>query len=379
MSSGRLAKAALPELMPLEEFALQFQLVGEFRPLFHLVEVAEKLLGRFEQVPLFNIGVGGERAEAATGEDHVAGFHVIPGVAQFIHHAGGEGRTLGVRVDGDDRVDLAHVPVQVAVDGVGVDGFAVTVGHAFKTLADLDRLWVHDDGVFAELVDDPVDLLALFRRAVTHRIAGVDDPGVGVGDELVEGLGRFAHGDDVMGNAHIAGPILREADLLVHPGEDLVKIMVSFLKGLEEGIGDLGVFQLLFDGPFGVDEGDDQVGFDEITDDPLVLKFPINPVPLDGGGGTDDDVPLVVAEDFVSDFFVFPFPGQLKDVIGCAEQAFERLFPGLGEVVDGVVDLDLAVVAVSEGDNFADILRIVHASDHSGDESSHGERMSKNR
>ena len=270
---------------------------------------------------------------------------------------------------------LAHVPVQVAVDRVGVDGFPIAGGDTFKSLADLDRLRIHDDGVFAQAVDDFINLLPFFGGAVAHGVARVDHPGVRMGDELVEGLGRFPHGDDIVGNAHVASPILGKADLLVHPGEDFIEVMVSILEGAEKGIGHLGIFQLFLDGPFGVDEGDDQVGLDEVADDPLVLELPIDSVPFDGGGSTDDDVPLIVAEDLVADLFVLPLPGEFEHVIGGAQESFQRLLAGLGEVVDGVVDLDVTVVALPEGDDLADVFRIVHACDHAGDEGAHRGRM----
>ena len=122
--------------------------------------------------------------------------------------------------------------------------------------------------------------------------------------------------------------------------------MVSILEGAKEGIGHFRIFQLFLDGPLGVDESDDQVGLDEVADDALVFELPVDPVPFDRGGGADDDVPLVVAEDLVPDFFVLPFPGEFKDVVGGSKEAFEGLLAGLGEVVDGVVDFDVAVIAL---------------------------------
>ena len=57
-----------------------------------------------------------------------------------------------------------------------------------------------------------------------------------MGDQLVEGFGGFAHGDDIVGDAHIACPIFREADLLIHPGKNVVKGMVTLFEGDEKGI-----------------------------------------------------------------------------------------------------------------------------------------------
>ena len=52
-------------------------------------------------------------------------------------------------MDGNDGVDFAYIPVQVAMDGVSVDRFSVTGGNALKISANLDRLGIDDDGVFA--------------------------------------------------------------------------------------------------------------------------------------------------------------------------------------------------------------------------------------
>ena len=64
-----------------KKFALKDKLVFELRALFHFVEMAEKVLRCFKEVAFFDVGVGGEGAEAAPGEDHITGFHVIPGMA----------------------------------------------------------------------------------------------------------------------------------------------------------------------------------------------------------------------------------------------------------------------------------------------------------
>jgi hypothetical protein len=63
-----------------------------------------------------------------------------------------------------------------------------------------------------------------------------------MGDELIESLGGFAHGDDVVGYSHVPSPIFGEANLLIHPGENVVEGVVSLLESDKEGIGLLESF-----------------------------------------------------------------------------------------------------------------------------------------
>ena len=183
---------------------------------------------------LFDIGVGRERAEAATGEDHIAGLHVVSGVAQFIHHACGKRWALRVGMNGHNGVDFAHVPVQIAMDCVCVNGLPIAGRHPLKVRSDLNRLGIYDHGVLAETVDDLVDLLSFLRSAVAHRVAGVHNPGIWMGDQFIKGLGGFAHGDDIVGHSHVPSPVFGETNLLIHPGEDVVQSMVSLFESDKE-------------------------------------------------------------------------------------------------------------------------------------------------
>lgn len=126
-------------------------------------------------------------------------------MAELVHHACGEWGAIFVGVDGDDGVDFSYIPVEVAMDGVGVDDFLVDFG--VEGVADFNGLGVDDYGVLAEAADDVVDDFAFFWGAVGHGVAGVDDPWVGMGGEFVEGFGWFADGEDVVGDAHDFCPV----------------------------------------------------------------------------------------------------------------------------------------------------------------------------
>lgn len=58
-----------------------------------------------------------------------------------------------------------------------------------KVRSDLNRLGIHDYGVLAETVDDLVNLLSFLRSAVAHRVTGVHNPGIWMGNQLIESLG----------------------------------------------------------------------------------------------------------------------------------------------------------------------------------------------
>ena len=63
-----------------------------------------------------------------------------------------------------------------------------------------------------------------------------------MGDEFVKGLGGFAHGDDIVGDSHVPSPVFGEADLLVHPGKNIVEGVVTLFEGDEKGVGFLEGF-----------------------------------------------------------------------------------------------------------------------------------------
>lgn len=354
--------------------ALKVEVVGETGPFFDVFDVVKEFLGGFEEVPFFDVAVGGEGAESL-GKDHVAGFHVVAGVAELVHHAGGKWGPFGIGVDGDDGVDFANIPVEVAMDGVGVDGFAVGRGFVVVVGADFDGLRVDDYGELAELVDDFVDLNSFVRGGVGHGVTGVNNPRIGMHGEFVEGFGRFSNGHDVMGDAHVAGPVFRETDFFVHPREDFVEVMVSFAKGVEEGVGFGGIFQFFFNEPFGIDEGDDDVGPDEVANDALVFEFAVDSVPLASGGSADDDIGVAVSLDFVTDFFVFAFAGEFEEVVGGAEEPFERFFAAFGELFNGVEDFDLPTVALAESDDPLKVGVVIHAGQHPRYQYAHCENL----
>ena len=122
-------------------------------------------------------------------------------------------------------------------------------------------------------MDDLIDLFPFLRGTVAHGVAGVDDPRVGVGDQFVERLWGFAHGDDIVGDPHVAGPIFREADFFIHPGENVVQGMVALFEGDEKGIRLLQSLQLKFNRQLRIDQGEDEVGFDKVSEDALVLRL----------------------------------------------------------------------------------------------------------
>jgi hypothetical protein len=84
---------------------------------------------------------------------------------------------------------------------------------------------------------------------------------------------------------------------------------------------------------------------------PLILEFSIDSVPLNCRGGTNNDVLIIVSLNLVPDLFVLFLAGQLENIVGRAQKTFERFFACLREVIDGVVDLDLAVIPLAQGDN----------------------------
>ncbi len=45
----------------------------------------------------------------------------------------------------------------------------------------------------------------------------------------------------------------------------------------------------------------------------MILEFTIDAVPFDCGGGADDDVFIIVAVNFVANFFVLFLTGQFKN------------------------------------------------------------------
>ena len=251
----------------------------------------------------------------------------------------------------DDGMDLADIPVQIAMNGVCVNRLPITGRNPLEISSDLNRLGIDDHSVLAETVDDLIDLLSLLRSAVAHRVAGVDNPGVGMGDEFVKGLGRFTYGDDIVGHSHVPSPVFGEADLLVHPRKNIVEGMVTLFEGDKKGVGLLEGFKLELDGPLRIDQGDDQVGFNKIPKNPLILEFSIDSVPLNCRGGTNNDVLIIISLNLVPDLFVLLLAGQLENIVGRAQKTFERFFACLREVIDGVVDLDLAVIPLAEGDD----------------------------
>ena len=127
--------------------------------------------------------------------------------------------------------------------------------------------------------------------------------------------------------------------------------MVPLFESDEERVSLLKGFQFQFDRPLRVDQGDDQVGFNKIPKNPLILKLAIDSVPLNCGGGTNNDVLIIVSLNLVPDFFVLFLAGQFKNIVGSSQEAFERFFSCLREVIDGVIDFDFAVIALTEGDD----------------------------
>jgi hypothetical protein len=70
--------------LPLEKLGLEDEFVFKLGSFFNRIEMMKEFVGGLKQMTLFDIGVGGEGAETSTGKDHIAGLHIVSGVAQFM-------------------------------------------------------------------------------------------------------------------------------------------------------------------------------------------------------------------------------------------------------------------------------------------------------